>query len=107
MRCMCGSAKLRAETNQPQLLPGLWGRPRWAGRWAGVWAGRWADEHSGGSWHMEHGVPTAAGLGPSPLITRPYGRPTLVLYTFVTGNILRFKGTRNRTFSGLFGLFGS
>lgn len=100
MRCMCGSAKLRAETNQPQLLPGLsLGLDGQADGQACGQAG--GQMNIRGSWHMEHGVPTAAGLGPSPLITRPYG--LLGLYTFVTGNILRFKGTRNRTFSGLFG----
>lgn len=65
---MCGGAKLRAETDQPQLCQasGLDGQADWAG-----------SRRAGGqmnirrSWHMEHGAPTAAGLGPSPLITRP------------------------------------
>lgn len=39
-----------------------------------------------GSWHMEHGAPTAAGLGPSPLIPRPG------LLCGICSNILCFKG---------------
>lgn len=86
MRCMCGGAKLRAETNQPQLCRASRGSMGRAGGQAG------GQMNIRGTWHMEHGAPTAAGLGPSPLITRPGLLCGVWMDAFVTGNILRFKG---------------
>lgn len=56
------------------------------------------------SWHMEHGAPTAAGLGPSPLIVRPgLLCGVCTKYAFVTGNILRFKGLETETSFAVWG----
>lgn len=57
---------------------------------------------------MEHGAPTAAGLGPSPLITRP-GTPGSVFWCvcFCDGQYSPFQDPRNRTPLVGLGRFGS
>lgn len=59
---------------------------------------------------MEHGPPTAAGLGPSPLITRP-GSTFWCVFVCVCfcgdGQYSPFQVTRNRTALVGLGRFGS
>jgi hypothetical protein len=74
-------------------------------------AGRcmWADEHSGqsgapGTWNMGHRQ--AAGLGPSPLITRPgrAGRAGLSCFVhFCDGQYSPFQGDSKQNFLWMFG----
>lgn len=116
--CTCGRAKLRAETNQPQLLPrplGSMGRHR-LGRLAGQSAGLAGGQAGGqmnirghrgggaaGTWNMGYrhscrSRPVAAdrlGLVDTGLLC--------FVHHFVTGNILRFRGSRNRNLSRCLG----